>query len=283
MAGAHARVAGLLAAADLQLRPRPHRRRRAVRVRRPGRGARHLQAGRAGGEDPETGRRGGRREQPRVRTEPWPTSWSWRTRPSAAQKLLDAIRERARAGRREVLRRRAAHAPAARQRDLRRGRARLRAGARGPRARVHARGGHRRRRRGRRRGPVQRRDGRRAPSTASTRSSSRTLPAHLVGLAAARPARARSRRPACRSSTSCVDIASEGLPFDGHARGRQPDRGGRRAREPPQAARRGGAAALHRRRPAGLRRRHGGAARRAGGCSTLLRLARARPASSPPG
>ena len=48
VAGAHARVAGLLAAADLQLRPRADGRRRPVRVRRPGRGPRHLQAGRGG-------------------------------------------------------------------------------------------------------------------------------------------------------------------------------------------------------------------------------------------
>ncbi len=48
VAGAHARVAGLLAAADLQLRQRADRRRRPVRVRRAGRGARHLQAGRGG-------------------------------------------------------------------------------------------------------------------------------------------------------------------------------------------------------------------------------------------
>ena len=40
VARAHARVAGLLAAADLQLRRRPDRRRRPVRVRRPGRRAR---------------------------------------------------------------------------------------------------------------------------------------------------------------------------------------------------------------------------------------------------
>ena len=45
---ADARVAGLLAAADLQLRPRPDRRRRPVRVRRPRRGARHLPARRGG-------------------------------------------------------------------------------------------------------------------------------------------------------------------------------------------------------------------------------------------
>ena len=67
VAGAHARVAGLLAAADLQLRPRAHRGRRPVRVRRPRRGARHLPARRAGGEDTATGRRGGRRDEPRVR------------------------------------------------------------------------------------------------------------------------------------------------------------------------------------------------------------------------
>ena len=40
--GADARVAGLLAAADLQLRPRADDRRRPVRVRRPRRGPRHL-------------------------------------------------------------------------------------------------------------------------------------------------------------------------------------------------------------------------------------------------
>ncbi len=56
-------------------------------------------------------------------------------------------------------------AAAPRQRDLRRGGARRRAGARRPRAGVHARRGHRRHRRGGRPGPVQRGDGRpaRAP------------------------------------------------------------------------------------------------------------------------
>ncbi len=51
--GADARVAGLLAAADLQLRPGPDGRRRPVRVRRPRRGARHLRAaaGAGGGRD----------------------------------------------------------------------------------------------------------------------------------------------------------------------------------------------------------------------------------------
>ena len=47
VAGADARVAGVLAAADLQLRRRPDGRRRPLRVRRPGRGARHLQGPRA--------------------------------------------------------------------------------------------------------------------------------------------------------------------------------------------------------------------------------------------
>src|SRR3954452_14422551 len=45
-AGALARVAGLLAAADLQLRRGADRRGRPVRVRRPGRGARCLQEAR---------------------------------------------------------------------------------------------------------------------------------------------------------------------------------------------------------------------------------------------
>ena len=58
VARAHARVAGLLAAADLQLRPRADRRRRAVRVRRAGRGPRHLPARRRRGGETATGRRG---------------------------------------------------------------------------------------------------------------------------------------------------------------------------------------------------------------------------------
>ena len=60
VAGAHARVAGLLAAADLQLRQRADGRRRAVRVRRPGRRARHLQAGRGGAAEDACGRPVGR-------------------------------------------------------------------------------------------------------------------------------------------------------------------------------------------------------------------------------
>ena len=59
---AHARVAGLLAAADLQLRPRPDGRRRPVRVRRAGRGPRHLQA-RRGSAAETTGRRHRRRHR----------------------------------------------------------------------------------------------------------------------------------------------------------------------------------------------------------------------------
>ena len=60
VAGAHARVAGLLAAADLQLRQRSDRRRRPVRVRGARGGARHLQAaGRDGARVPDARRRGG--------------------------------------------------------------------------------------------------------------------------------------------------------------------------------------------------------------------------------
>ena len=51
VARADARVAGLLAAADLQLRHGADRRRRPLRVRRPGRRARHLRAAGAGPSD----------------------------------------------------------------------------------------------------------------------------------------------------------------------------------------------------------------------------------------
>ncbi len=50
VARADARVAGVLAAADLQLRPHPDRRGRPLRVRRPRCGARRLQGARAGGD-----------------------------------------------------------------------------------------------------------------------------------------------------------------------------------------------------------------------------------------
>ena len=56
---AHARVAGLLAPADLQLRQRPDRRRRPVRVRRPRRGARDLPP-RGGGATSRAASRAGR-------------------------------------------------------------------------------------------------------------------------------------------------------------------------------------------------------------------------------
>ena len=58
---ADARVAGLLAAADLQLRPPADRRRRALRVRRPGRGPRHLQETRDARGDHQRRRTGRRR------------------------------------------------------------------------------------------------------------------------------------------------------------------------------------------------------------------------------
>ena len=56
VARAHARVAGLLAAADLQLRPGADRGRRAVRVRRPGRRPRDLPARGRRGTNTDTGR-----------------------------------------------------------------------------------------------------------------------------------------------------------------------------------------------------------------------------------
>ena len=62
VARADARVAGLVPAADLQLRRGADRRRRAVRVRRAGRGPRHLPAGGRRGRDTATGRRGRRLE-----------------------------------------------------------------------------------------------------------------------------------------------------------------------------------------------------------------------------
>ena len=153
---------------------RADRRRRPVRVRRPRRGARDLPA-RGGGADqpsrepcrpvsprPAAGRRvDGQHPRPRQRDD---------RRRRAARR---GARARTREGdaRFHVV---VPQTPAApRQRDLRRGGARLRAGARRPRARVHARRGHRGHRRGRRRRPVQRRDGRDRRATASTRSSSR--------------------------------------------------------------------------------------------------------------
>ena len=56
VARAHARVAGLVAAADLQLRPGADRRRRSLRVRRPGRRPRDLPARGRRGTNTDTGR-----------------------------------------------------------------------------------------------------------------------------------------------------------------------------------------------------------------------------------
>ena len=174
VARAHARVAGLLAAADLQLRPRADRRRRAVRVRRARRGPRHLPARRRGGQ-----RHRNRPSRPGTRAgSEWPMAeiLVLANETIGGEKLLDAIRERARAGRRALPRRRPADPPAARQRDLRRGGARLGAGPRRPGARVHARRGHRghaaRSATATRSTPPRTR----SPSTGSTRSSSRRCP-----------------------------------------------------------------------------------------------------------
>ena len=81
--------------------------------------------------------------------------------------------------------------------------------------------------RGRRRRPVQRRDGR--DRRARHRRDHRLDAARdALRLAAARPDRARCRRrPGLPVEHVVVDLAAEGLPFDVHARGRQPD-GGRR-------------------------------------------------------
>jgi hypothetical protein len=128
LACAHARVAGLLAAADLQLRQRAHGRRRPVRVRRAQRRPRDLPAGRPG-----------RRDHPRR----WPPRAAVRRRPGRPDRVqLPRARERddrrrqaarpdPRAGQgreRAISRGGAADAPAPRQRDLRRGGARRRPG-----------------------------------------------------------------------------------------------------------------------------------------------------------
>ena len=127
---------------------------------------------------------------------------SSRTRRSPASALLDRIRERARRGR-ALLRRRAADAAAPRQRHLRRGRARLRAGPRRPGAGVHARPR-------RRSGDGEVGDG--DPFNAAMDAMRAqpideiivsTLPGDVLGLAAARPDRApRGGDRRCRSSTS---------------------------------------------------------------------------------
>ena len=186
--------------------------------------------------------------------------------------LLDAIRERAAKG--------DAHfhvvvpldPPAPRQRDLRRGGARRRAGARRPGARVHARRGDRGHRRGRRPGPVQRGHGRdaRAPDRRDHRLDAAGLD---LGLAAARPDRAApGGHRAARSTTSCSRRSSaEGLPFDVTLVLANQTVAGERARAARSRSwRRRGPAPLHRRRAAGLGRRAARCARRASGCDTLL-------------
>ena len=105
--GAHARVAGLLAAADLQLRPRPDRRRRPVRVRRARRGARHLPARRratAGRRRPAARPDGGGALDGR-------RSSSSRTRRSRRARCSTPSRERAAQGRRHDVVIAAPHGP----------------------------------------------------------------------------------------------------------------------------------------------------------------------------
>ena len=116
--------------------------------------------------------------------------------------LLERVKEHAARGgdpRRDL---RAADAPAARQRHLRRRRARRRAGAHRPRPLGPARGGHRRDRRARRPGPVHRRRWTPSPSTSPTRSSSRRCRRRRRAGCAATSSSASPRRPACPSSTS---------------------------------------------------------------------------------
>ena len=160
------------------------------------------------------------------------------------EKLLDAIRERNAQGDARFHVVVPADAAAPRQRDLRRGRARLGAGPRRPRARVHARGGHRGRRRGRRR---------------ATRSTPRWTPSREHGIdeiiVSTLPADV--ARAGCGATSSSaleeatglpvehvvVDLGERGPAVRRDARGRQPDRGRPRARRAPQGARRGGPAA----------------------------------------
>ena len=215
VARADARVAGLLAAADLQLRPRPDRRRRPVRVRRPRRRARHLPArrreataepaSRASRRAPSRRRRRGDGQRPRRRQR------DARRREAARR----GARARAREGDARFVVVVPQSQPAPRPRDLRRGGARRRAGARRPGARVHARRGHR---------------GASARSATPTRSTPTMdavararhrrdhhlhLPGDALGLAAARPGRAARRtRPGLPVEHVVVDLDAEGLPFD---------------------------------------------------------------------
>ena len=171
--GDDARVAGLLATADLQLRRDPDGRRRPLRVRRPGRGARHLQAARRGRARVPAGsvtaadraRRAIREDDPRRRQRDAGRHVADRGGPRHAAAKGDV---------RFVLVR--APDPAARGAGrLRRRRVRRRPGARRSRARVRSRRAHRRDRRGRRSATLFRDDRRRPRATDPTRSSSRPI------------------------------------------------------------------------------------------------------------
>ncbi len=153
--GADARVAGLLPAADLQLRRGPDGRRRPVRVRRPGRRARDLQAARRG---QERGRRRHllhRRQARRAARENDPRGRQRDARRAGADRGRPGSRG---AGRRALRPVRAAEPAPSRSRDLRRRGVRRGSGARRPRARVRARRRHRGARRGRRPRSVHRDD-----------------------------------------------------------------------------------------------------------------------------
>ncbi len=212
MARAHAGVAGLLAAADLQLRH----------------SSRPSSAGRTSTASPArstaSSSRPARPPAPPARSRP---ARRVRSEPQmkkvlvvanetvGGEKLLDAVREKAGAG--DVASCSSSRIPPAQvgQRHLRRGRARRRprCGSTSPRQFL-AGEGIELERRGRRPRPVHGGDGRDRRSTAR-RGHHLDAPGHRVRLAAPRPGRAHRRRPqACRSSTSSPTSSSEGLPFD---------------------------------------------------------------------
>ena len=159
------------------------------------------------------------------------TSWSSPTRRSAARKLLEARAQRAapRATRASIVVVPQTK-PAPRQRDLRRGRARRRAGPHRPRARRScASRASRPSARSATPTPTTPR-WTRSPSTASTRSSSRRCPPTSLGLAAPRPGRAHRRTPrACPVEHVVHRHRQRGPAVRRHARRGQPDGGGRRA------------------------------------------------------
>ena len=233
VARAHARVAGLLAAADLQLRPGPDGRRRPVRVRRPRRRPRHLQTrpprrarADAGGHARRRPRREGgsstreddpRRRQRDPRRARSCSTRSARRRPPRATRASSSCVPRNR--------------PHARQRHLRRRRLRRRAGADRPRAQRFLRErGHRGRRRGRRPRPVHGGDGRdrRAPPRRGHRLDAarattsgwlrRDLVERIEDASGApgrarrhRPRRARASRSTSRSSSPTAPPSSDEL------------------------------------------------------------------------